>query len=185
MWWGTVVERGIIITVFSIAAMVRPVITHTVIASVVGYLFFLSSLGHAQNSGPFFKYGGNWAGSGFLYLSDETKERIRCQAKFTPSNTLDLQIALRCAGDSYNFNVQSDLNYVRGAVSGGWNESTLGIDGDVSGQMNGDNIRAVIESLSFRATFELILVGDRQQIKIQSPGSQISSVVIWLNRISR
>ncbi len=169
------------IKVLAISGVVRPLLPHALTAIVAAFLFIASS-GYAQNTHPFFKYGGNWTGGGFLHLSDETKERIRCRARFTHSE-INLTISLRCAGDSYNFDVLSDLSSNGRMVSGEWSESNLGINGSVSGQLIGDNIRAVIESMAFNATFELIISGEKQQVKILSPGSQISAVLIWLSRI--
>jgi hypothetical protein len=171
------------VKVFANSTVVRRLITRTLTAIVAAF-FLIPFSAHAQNTNPFLKYGGRWAGGGYIHLSNETKERIRCQATFTPSE-MSLNIALRCAGDSYNFDVQSDLNYDGGSVSGGWNESRLGINGNVRGGIYGGNIRAVIESMAFNATFDLTIAGEQQQIKIQSPGSEISAVFIGLNRISR
>jgi hypothetical protein len=185
--WGWGMRRRNYIKVFATSAVARRLMTHTFIAIVVAFLFN-ASWGYAQNANPFSKYGGNWTGSGLIHLSNETKERIRCRATFTPTemiNTFNLKIELRCAGDSYNFDVQSDLNYDSGTISGPWNENNLGINGMATGTINGDNIRAVIESLAFNATFELMSQGDKQQIRIQSPGSEISAVFIFLNRNSR
>ena len=162
----------------AISDVVRPLLQQAFMVVVAAFLFIASGL--RSNTHPFSKYGGNWTGGGFLHLSDETKERISCRARFHSFRNLSHDFA--GPDDSYNFNVLSDLSSDGRMVSGEWSESNLGINGTVSGQMLGDNLQAVIESMAFTATFELTIAGEKQQVKILSPGSQISAVVIWLNR---
>lgn len=172
----------------AIAALISwPILarTFTVIAAA---FVFSASWGHAQNANPFIRFGGNWTGSGIIYLSNGTKERIRCRGTFTPTdmfNMVSLKIELRCAGDNYNFEIQSELNYNSGAVSGTWSENIRGVNGKVTGTINGDKILATAESQTFNATLELMSLGNKQQIRIQSPGSEITDVLIGLNRGSK
>ena len=100
-------------------------------------------------------------------------------------NMVSLKIELRCAGDNYNFEIQSELNYNSGAVSGTWSENIRGVNGKVTGTINGDKILATAESQTFNATLELMSLGNKQQIRIQSPGSEITDVLIGLNRGSK
>ncbi len=147
-----------------------------------------ASFGHAQSANPFTKFGGNWTGSGFIHLSNLTKEQVRCRATFTPANTLNifsLKVELRCAGDNDNFNIQSDLIYGDSAISGTWSENSRGINGNVKGAINGDEIRVLLESDFFNATFAMMIVGDKLQINIQSPGSEITQVIGEMNRSSK
>ncbi len=146
------------------------------------------SSSHAQSANPFMKFGGNWTGSGFIHLSNLTKERVRCRGTFTPADMLNifsLKVELRCAGDSYNFNIQSELIFGGSTISGTWSENSLGINGNVTGTINGDEILVVLESEIFTATFAMMVVGDKLQINIQSPGSEITQVLGELNRNSK
>jgi hypothetical protein len=157
---------------------------------VAAALLFLMSTAHSQNpkGNPFTKFSGNWTGNGLIMLSNGTKERIRCRAGFTPAesfNVIGLKLDLKCAGDAYNFELQSELNYDGGAVFGTWTELSRGVNGRVTGTVKGDQISAVAESQTFTAMLELVAQGERQTVLIQSPGSEISEVRIGLNLRSR
>ncbi len=144
-----------------------------------------ASSAYSQTANPFTKFGGNWVGSGLLYLSNGTKERLRCRAGFTPAdmfNIVSLKLEIRCAGDSYKFELQSELNHNSGSVSGTWSEDTRGMSGRINGRINGDLIAANVESQTFNATLELVNQGEKQTVRIQSPGSEITDVLIGLNR---
>lgn len=154
--------------------------------AVTAATFLLAWTASSQEANPFNKFGGNWTGNGLIYLSNGNKEKIRCRGGFTPAdmfNVVSLKLELRCAGDSYNFELQSELNYRDGAISGTWSEMTRGVNGTVSGKINGDQIQAVAESQTFTAILELISIGEnKQQVRITSPGSEMTDVLIGLNR---
>ena len=40
----------------------------------------VGSAAYSEKINPFTKFGGNWTGSGLIYLSNGTKEKIRCRA---------------------------------------------------------------------------------------------------------
>jgi hypothetical protein len=152
--------------------------------SAVAFLLTTFSGIAQQKSPPFAKFGGQWSGSGLIYLSNGTKERIRCRGNFKPEDAT-LTLDLRCAGDAYNFELQSVLNYTGGAISGTWTEYSRRLNGVVSGELRGDHINAVAESQTFTATLELISQGEKQQVRITSPGGEITDVLIGLVRASR
>jgi hypothetical protein len=117
----------------------------------------VASMAVAEKVSPFTKFGGNWNGNGLIYLSNGNKERIRCRAGIAASdlgNIANLKLSLRCAGDSYNFEIQSELNNSNGAVTGTWTEINRGINGNVTGTVNDEKINAVAESTTFQATLE-------------------------------
>jgi hypothetical protein len=63
----------------------------------------------------------SWSGSGTITTSNGNKERIRCRAKYdVDSAGSSLDLMLRCASDSYNFELQSNATHANGAVSGNW-----------------------------------------------------------------
>lgn len=147
-----------------------------------------ASSAYSQKLNPFAKFGGNWTGIGDIYLSNGTKERIRCRGGFTAAdefNIVSLKVELRCAGDAYKFELVSELNYSGGAISGTWSENSRGVNGSVSGKIDGDNIVATAESQTFNATLELMNQGDKQQVRITSPGSEMTNVLIGLNRSAK
>lgn len=162
--------------------------TLTAVTAAVAFVL-AGSAANAEAVNPFAKFGGNWGGSGLIYLNNGSKERIRCRAGITPANLgniANLKMELRCAGDSYNFEIQSDLNNSNGAVSGSWTERSRGINGNVSGTVNDEKINAVAESQTFQATLEIMSqVDGKMQVRITSPGSEMTDVLIGLNRNSR
>jgi hypothetical protein len=159
----------------------------SVIAAAAAVLL-LASAAMSQRANPFTRFGGSWTGGGLIVLANGTKERIRCRAGFTPAdifNVISLRLELRCAGDAYNFELQSDLNYDAGSITGTWTELSRGVNGRVTGTIRDHQINAVAESPTFTATLDLINLGDKQQVRITSPGSEITDVLIGLNLRSR
>lgn len=137
----------------------------------------------AQRSGPFSSLAGNWTGGGSIAISG-TKERIRCRADYRVAgggNAVVLE--LRCASDSYKFELLGNVRDQNGEVRGDWSERTRGVAGMISGRAKGDQIEVRVEGPNFIALLALTTRGDRQQISIRTPsGSQVSEASITLNR---
>lgn len=134
---------------------------------------FLSShdSGYAQRAGgPFERLAGQWAGSGTIDLSNGTRETIRCRAAYDVlAEQQNLQINIRCASDSYNFNLFSSAVLAGHAVSGTWSESTHGAGGTISGTAEGDHIQVHAESVGFTANLSLATHGNRQSVLLRTP----------------
>jgi hypothetical protein len=126
--------------------------------------------GHAQRAGgPFERLMGHWAGSGTIDLSDGKREPIRCRAAYDVlAERRNLQINIRCASDSYNFNLFSSAALAGNSVSGTWSESTHGVGGTISGTAAGDRIQVHAESIGFSANLSLITHGGRQSVLIRT-----------------
>src|SRR5262249_12375409 len=98
-------------------------------------------------TGPFAALAGSWSGGGTLTMSNGAQERLRCRASYNPAGGGDsLHLTLRCASDSYKFDVASDVVNRGGAISGSWNEASHNASGSVSGrrerrQHSGDRTR--------------------------------------------
>lgn len=156
----------------------------TMIVSAAAFLF-VSSFAYPQKTNPFQKFSGNWTGNGLIYLSSGSQEKIRCRSTFNHGdsfNVVNMKMDVRCAGDSYKFELGADVKYNNGAISGVWTETSRGVNGNISGTATDDKINGVIESPTFTATFQLTNLGDKQQIVIASPGSEMTDVLIGLNR---
>ena len=151
-------------------------------ALIVG-AFAYPTLSSAQ-TGPFADLEGAWAGNGTISMNDGRTERIRCRAKYfvSPSGS-NLDQQLRCASDSYRFDVNSGL--VRqgdGVIAGQWTETTRNASGSVSARKNGDVIDAQITGPSFTAAMTVQTAGDGQRVEIVPNGSEIRSVSVDLHR---
>jgi len=103
-------------------------------ATGVGAALMLSvSVSHAQ-SGPFAGFNGSWSGNGTVALSDGTSERIRCKASYNVNSTgLGLKQTLRCASDSYKFDLSTEVTSQGNRISGNWSEASRNLFGNLPG----------------------------------------------------
>jgi len=132
-------------------------------------------------SSPFAGMAGSWSGSGSLTTSAGTQERLRCRAAYNVGGGGDhLQLNLRCASDSYNFNLAGDVAHRNGAISGSWSESTRNMGGSVSGRASGEQIQVIATGGNFAASLSLTTRGNRQAVSIRSQGGDITGVSVSL-----
>lgn len=148
-------------------------------------VLFLSPAAYAQGAGPFARLAGQWSGSGTINLANGGRESIKCRASYdvlTEQNNLQLNI--RCASDSYNFDLRGSATSANGSISGSWSESTRNAAGTLSGRIEGDRFGVVAKGPSFTADLTLVTRGDRQSVTIKSQDAQASvkSVTMTLQR---
>jgi hypothetical protein len=143
----------------------------------------LPSLATAQN-GPFSAYAGSWVGGGTVSASNGNSERIRCRAHYSVAQSdTDLNQQLRCASDSYHFDVNSVLLAdPDGRIRGTWEETTRRASGSVSGQKAGDVVTGHVAGTGFTAEMTVTLRGERQSVRLVPKGSEITLVAIELHR---
>lgn len=151
---------------------------------VAALLFASPSL--AQRVSPFAHLSGAWTGPGTISLNTGAKEKIRCRAQYrvAPSGS-DLHLDLRCASDTYKFELQSNVVHNDGAISGTWSETTRGAAGTITGTTVGTQMNLRATSPVFSASLAVSTRSNQQSISIQSPGSEISAVAINLSRGGR
>jgi hypothetical protein len=151
-------------------------------AAGVGAALMLSvSAGHAQ-SGPFAGFNGAWSGNGTVALSDGTTERIRCKASYQVNGSgLGLKQTLRCASDSYKFDLSSDVTSQGDRIYGNWSEASRNIFGNLQGTAGGGQIDVFVEASGFAASLTLRTSGNRQTVQISSKG-EIRGVTITMVR---
>lgn len=151
-------------------------------------LLLLASLslpGSAQAAvaSPFAAMAGSWSGGGMLSTTDGGQERLRCRASYNVAgNGAELRINLKCASESYNFDLASDVEYRGGAVSGSWTEASRNASGTLSGRAAGDRIDVAARGESFSANLSLTTRGGQQTVSIRPQGTNISAVSLALNR---
>jgi hypothetical protein len=152
-------------------------------AAFAAALLLLSAEAHAQGAGPFGYMSGAWSGGGTISLASGANERIRCRAAYDVlSGGRALQLSIRCASDSYNFDLAGSVVYQGGAVTGTWSESTRGVNGTVSGRAGGNQIQVDARGSGFSAGLSLATQGNRQSIEIRPSGADITAVSIALAR---
>jgi len=133
---------------------------------------------------PLGHFAGSWSGSGKIVVSNGASERIRCRGTYRPSEA-GLSLSLRCASDSYKFELSSDITYEAGNISGSWNEASRGVTGSLSGKATATHIEASTQAVGFTASLSIALRGNSQSVVIRSPGSEISEVSVSMARAGR
>jgi opacity protein-like surface antigen len=169
---------------FSITkALNRPaksMLTAVAAAAVLGVVALPAAV-QASDS-PFTAMSGTWAGTGVITTSDGNKERIRCRAKYDVASAGDtLDLTLRCASDSYNFELQSNATHNNGTVSGNWSENTRHVGGNIEGSARGNVIHVRVSGV-ISAELGVSTNGNQQSISIQAPGTEMQSVAISMSR---
>lgn len=150
-------------------------------AAVAGAVLGLSATA-ARAEGAFDGYSGSWSGTGSIQIADAGTERIRCRGTYsTDGSGNNLRQSLRCASDSYRFDLSTDLRSSGSAVTGFWTESSRGINGTVDGRISGGNITARVETNGYVASFNITTRNGKQSVAIASPGP-IRAVNISLSR---
>jgi hypothetical protein len=135
---------------------------------------------------PFEAMAGTWTGTGSVTLGSGDKERIRCRVTYVVSNAAKrVEQELRCASDSYKFELNSDINYANGHVTGRWSERTQRTSGTISGRARAGSIEALAETSGFAAFFTMTTRGDQQTVQIESKSSEVTEVNITLRRTGK
>ena len=123
---------------------------------------------------------GAWSGNGTISLSDGSSERIRCRASYKVDGTgLGLKQTLRCASDSYKFDLSSEVRSQGEQISGNWTEASRNIVGNLQGTAGGGKVDVVVEAPGFTASLLMRTNGNRQSVQINSKGD-IRSVTITM-----
>lgn len=160
----------------------------TTAASLALAIWLLASAGgRAQGPAPFENLAGQWSGSGAIDFSTGAQEPIKCRAAYDVLDQQNnLQLDIRCASQSYNFELRASANYNAGAISGSWSEATRNVAGTISGAAQGDQFEITAKSSSFTASLTLTTRGDRQSVVIQSQEAKTSvkGATITLQRSS-
>lgn len=136
---------------------------------------------HAD-SAPFANFAGNWTGNGTISIADGGTERIRCRGTYTVGGGgNNLHQVLRCASDSYKFELTSDVAASGSNISGSWNEASRNVNGSIQGSIANGQIDALVQTNGYAATFNVVTRGNRQSVNISSKG-ELRAVNITLAR---
>jgi len=140
--------------------------------------------GDAAMMSPFRAMAGSWSGGGTLSMANGEQERLRCRASDDVGGTgNELNLNLRCASASYNFDLTSEAQYRGGEISGSWSEASRNASGSLSGRANGDRIDVAARGQNFAADLSLTTRGSRQSISIRPQGqTDIRGVSLALER---
>ena len=134
-------------------------------------------------SGPFAALAGSWSGGGEVNMQDGSADRLRCKATYKiGGGGTSATLNLRCASDSYNFDLTGNVRSDGGTVTGTWTEATRGIGGTVSGTAATNGISLQVIGPTFAAGLALSVNGNKQAISISAPASDIRSASISLTK---
>lgn len=137
-------------------------------------------------SGPFADFAGSWSGTGTLRPSGGDAERIRCNANYRQrgSSEREIDLQLKCASDSYNFDLVGQFTADESNnISGRWTERSRNVGGTAVGNARGERLQLHIESSGFAATLVMQTRNRRQSVNIDSQGGgQIVKASITLSR---
>ena len=140
-------------------------------AGAIAFALVLSTTAGNAQSRPFAGFDGAWSGNGTVSLSDGSNERLRCRAEYKVDSTgSGLKQTLRCASDSYKFDLTSDVKSEGNRVSGQWNEASRNIFGSLQGTAGGGRIDVMVEAPGFTASLTLRTSGNKQSVQISSKG---------------
>lgn len=134
--------------------------------------------------GPFAGLSGSWTGTGTVSVANGSNERIRCRASYSvPPSGEALHQELRCASDSYKFEVSSNVVAAEGGVlSGTWTENTRQVTGAVSGRVTPGQINTSVKGTGFSAVLAVSTRGGRQMVSIKPTGTDIQSIEIEMRK---
>lgn len=137
----------------------------------------------AAASGPFDNLAGSWSGNGTITMASGQSERIRCRATYAvPDGGNSMQQDLRCASDSYRFDLRSDVTSQGGAISGRFLETSRNVGGALSGRAGVGTIQARAEGAGFSASLAVSTKGNQQSVTINSPGAAVQQVSITMRK---
>ena len=118
--------------------------------------------------GPFAALAGSWSGGGQVNMSDGSVDRLRCKATYSVGGGgATATLNLRCASDSYNFDLTGNVRSQGGTVSG-------------TAAPNGISLQVI--GPTFAAGLALSVNGNKQAISISAPASEIRSASISLTK---
>ena len=148
--------------------------------------FFIPLLPTAAATGPFADFSGSWSGTGTVRTGGNAPERIRCNANYRQrgSSQHEVDLQLRCASDSYNFDLAGQLTADdRNEITGQWTERSRNTGGTAIGRANGERLDVHVESGGFAADLVMVTRNRRQSVTIDSQGGgQIVKASISLSR---
>lgn len=132
----------------------------------------------SASAGPFGGLVGVWGGNGIVTYASGNKERLRCRVQYTTTDGDRLSQALKCASDSYNFQINAYYVHQNGSISGHWEEKVNQISGSIDGTASEGKIDGTLSGPGFKAVVKVDTEGNQQTVNISSPDQEIREVAI-------
>src|SRR6267378_6717612 len=97
------------------------------------------------------------------------------------STGLGLKQTLRCASDSYKFDLSTEVTSQGNRISGNWSEASRNLFGNLQGTAGRGQIEVFVEASGFAASVTLRTSGNKQTVQINSKG-EIRAVNITMSK---
>lgn len=155
---------------------VRPLSTDKALRLAALTLFAVTVGGaNAQGVTPFTQLAGKWSGSGTIELANGVSEPLKCRAAYDVLEEMhNLQLDVRCASESYNFDLRGSATDHAGTITGVWSEATRNAAGTLAGTADNDGVQVIAKGPSFSASLSLVTRGDKQTVAIKSQDAKAS-----------
>jgi len=153
-------------------------------AAAFGMAVLAGSAAASAADGPFAGLEGVWGGNGTVTYSSGTRERLHCRVQYIQANPDNLQQALRCASDSYKFQINAYFQHDAGNLTGHWAELTMNVSGTITGTVQNGHIQGSLHGPGFVATVLVDTRGNNQTVTISSADQEIRQVAIQVSRSS-
>ncbi len=161
---------------------------HRLAGMAIGFAAGLLTLigpGTAAADNPFAALEGLWSGNGVVTYASGTRERLRCRVQYILGSSDRLQQSLRCASDSYKFQINASFVHKGGSLSGHWDELSMNISGSITGTATDGHINGSLHGPGFLASVAVDTNGDRQSVTIASQDQDIRQVAIEVRKSKR
>jgi hypothetical protein len=134
-------------------------------------------------AGPFSNMAGSWSGSGVLYKASGQNERLRCRATYdVERDGNQVALSIRCASDSYKFDLTGYVLSDGGTISGQWSEPNYNSAGTLTGSASVGNLNAHAIGNTFSAALSVTTRDNQQSVTIQPQGVDVTRVVLTLRK---
>jgi len=136
----------------------------------------------AQTSPTFAGLQGKWSGDGSIALTNGTTERLRCDATYAiGGGGSNADLALKCASDSYKFDLRVSLQDSDGAIVGQWSETNNNVQGGISGRGSRGLLQLTVRGQAFGAAVSVSTRGSEQSVRIHADSGNLSQVAITIH----
>jgi hypothetical protein len=134
-------------------------------------------------AGPFGDLAGSWSGGGILTRRDGNNERLRCQARYDVGSAAEqVNLSIKCASDSFKFDLSGYIVHNGGAISGQWSEPNYNSAGSLDGRVGDGKINAHAVGNTFSAYLLVNTQGSRQSVTIQPQETEVARVSLTMQK---
>lgn len=139
-----------------------------------------NAAGTAGEEDLFLKLRGRWGGSGLMYLTENRRERLVCDAQYTGTAT-QLRLAIKCKRNTNDIDLQATLSANDGRLAGVWREKSYKAVGTISGTATDSEIKFQVAGNVF-GSMTVKYTRRRQTVSIETTGIPMQKLQIEMTR---